>query len=200
MYPLLVNMFDFCCCYRVRILLVAIKREGGGGGGVTTYIFLNTDVTPWKPKEIQSPGQVFSQITNPNPGQIIYVINMRPKAGETWFLCKLTYSAVPNQCVSNIVEIMVLHPIKPCYYIIFSILWYKTGRENGSRTTHVPTPGRSFYFWMKTQPNAGVCRLCKPITGGGGILIHSLTRVTPPPSQLKLILLITTLYSACICV
>ena len=22
---------------------------------------------------------------------------MRPKAGETWFLCKLTYSSVPNK-------------------------------------------------------------------------------------------------------
>ena len=47
---------------------------------------------PVKPKESPKPGQVFTQITNPNPGQIIYVIKMRPKAGETWFLCKLTYS------------------------------------------------------------------------------------------------------------
>ena len=87
-----------------------------------------------------------------------------------------------NQCVSNIVEIMVLPPSKHACYIVLSILWWETGRENGSRTTHVPTPGRFFLFWMKTQPK-GLGRLCKPITGGGGgILIHSLTRVTPPPS------------------
>ena len=50
-----------------------------------------------KTKGEPNAGQVFSQITNPNPGQIICVIKMRPKAGETWFLCKLTYSSVRNR-------------------------------------------------------------------------------------------------------
>ena len=72
-----------------------IIPEGGGGGWL--HIFFWYGCTPWKPKESPKPGQVFSQLTNPNPGQIIYIIKMRPKAGETWFLCKLTYSSVPNK-------------------------------------------------------------------------------------------------------
>ena len=90
-----------------------------------------------------------------------------------------------NQCVSNIVEMMVLPPSKHACYIVLSILWWETGRENGLRTTYVPTPGRFFYFEWKPNPMPGLGRLCKPITGGGGggggILIHSLKRATPPP-------------------
>ena len=74
---------------------------------------------------------------------------------------------------------------KHACYIVLSILWWETGRENGSRTTHVPTPGRFFYFEWKLNPMPGLGRLSKPITGGGGILIHSLTRVTPPPPPSK---------------
>ena len=144
---------DMWMCWTVVNDQSYFSRGGGGGGWL--HIFFWYGCTPWKPKESPKPGQVFSQITNPNPGQIIYIIKMRPKAGETWFLCKLTYSSVPNQCVSNIVEIMVLPPSKHACYIVLSILWWETGRENGSRTTHVPTPGRFFLFWMKTQPNAG---------------------------------------------
>ena len=51
--------------YIFWILYLNIMVEGGGGGGGWLHIF-------------------FSQITNPNPGQIIYVIKMRPKAGETY--------------------------------------------------------------------------------------------------------------------
>ena len=164
----------------------------GGGGGGWLHIFFWYGCTPWKPKETPKPGQVFSQITNPNPGQIIYVIKMRPKAGESrsggvlnslyisleqicWFSIDywdylrlyLRLFLGSNQCVSDIVEIMVLPPSKHACYIVLSILWWETGRENGSRTTHVPTPGRFFYFEWNPNPMPGLGRLCKPITGGG---------------------------------
>ena len=51
--------------------------RGGGGGGVTTYIFL-IRMYPVKTK-----GEPKAGAANPNLGQIIHVIKMRPKAGET---------------------------------------------------------------------------------------------------------------------
>ena len=169
-----------------------LSRGRGGWGGDYIY-FSDTDVPRENQRWGPRPGQVFSQITNPNPGLIIYVIKMRPKAGESrsggvlnslcisleqicWFSIDywdylrlyLRLFLGSNQYVSNIVEIMVLPPSKHACYIVLSILWWGTGRENGSRTTHVPTPGRFFYFEWKPNPMPGLGRLCKPITGGGG--------------------------------
>ena len=56
------------------------------------HIFFWYGCTPWKPKESPKPGQIFSQITNPNPGQIIYVIKMRPKAGVMWWIVLILHN------------------------------------------------------------------------------------------------------------
>ena len=51
--------------------------------GETNARYIQSGMYPGKTKGEPKAGQVFSQITNPNPGQIIYVIKMRPKAGES---------------------------------------------------------------------------------------------------------------------
>ena len=217
-----------------------VPYEGRGGGGGWLHICFWYGCTPWKPKESPKPGQVFSQITNQNPGQIIYVIKMRPKAGVMWWIVLILHNTGnvhdynsggvlnslcisleqicwfsidywdylllylrlflgSNQCVSNIVEIMVLPPSKHACYIVLSILWWETGRENGSRTTHVPTPGRFFYFEWKPNPMPGLGRLCKPITGGGG---HPdpLTNTSPPPPSVPYSFVVSTKFIPCPCV
>ena len=62
--------------------------------------------------------------------------------------------------------------------------WEKPAEKMDWGQTHVPTPGRFFYFDWKPNPVPGLGRLCKPITvggvGGGG---HPdpLTNTSHPP-------------------
>ena len=153
-----------------------MRYARGGGGGL--HIFLMR-MYPVKTKGEPKAGAGF-------------LTNYQPKSGANHICYKnatqsrgnLVSVQIDIQCVSNIVEIMVLPPSKHACYIVLSILWWETGRENGSRTTHVPTPGRFFYFEWKPNPTPGLGRLCKPIAGGGGVgcgYPDPLTNTSHPP-------------------
>ena len=121
-------------------------------------------------------------------------MKMRPKAGETWFLCKLTYSSVPNKRGGGGGGVLIFDFLNSQDRLLRSpppppnINCYALGNENFARnlpktyvrfccceknslrTTHVPMPGAAIFFILNEKPNPmpGLGRLCKPITGGGG--------------------------------
>ena len=65
---------------------------------------------------------------------------------------------------------------------LFCLYFGEKPAEKMDRGQHMSQRrGDFFYFEWKPNIMPGLGRLCKPITEGGGILIHSLTRVTSPP-------------------
>ena len=62
---------------------------------MTTYIFL-IRMYPLETKGGPKAGAGFLKLPTQIQGKS-YVTKWRPKTGETWFLCKLTYSSVPNK-------------------------------------------------------------------------------------------------------
>ena len=166
---------------------------------------------------------------------------MRPKAGETWFLCKLTYSSVPNKrggggvggvgarllifdflnsqdrllrppppplprilivtrsgmklCKepSENICLCIQHcgdnrftSIKTCLLHCFVYTLVRNRPRKMDRGQHM-SQRRGDFFILNENPTQcrGLADFVNPLPGGGGggILIHSLTRAPPPANK-----------------
>ena len=126
---------------------------GGGGGGVTTYIFL-IRMYPVKTKGEPKAGAGF-------------LTNYQPKSGTDHICYKNA-----TQSRGNLVSVQI------------DIIFGEKPAEKMDRGQHM-SQRRGDFFILNENPTQcrGLADFVNPLPGGGGILIHSLTRVTPPPSE-----------------
>ena len=130
---------------------IGFLRGGGGGGGMTTYIFL----IRMYPVKTEGEPKAWAG----------FLTNYQPKSGAKHMCYKNA-----TQSRGNLVSVQI------------DILFGEKPAEKMDRGQYM-SQRRGDFFILNENPTQcrGLADFVNPLPGGGGILIHSLTRVTPPP-------------------